>query len=178
MYLRLFEGEMNIDECYKIGYVSKTHGLQGEVTIVLLPECPDLTNVRHLFAGDSSALVPHFIETISFKGDKAFVRFEDVTGIDQASAMKGLSLYLPKVDRPKLAKGEFYNDEVVGFDVVEGSTSLGAVMGIVEAGPNRYLSVDHGGKEVLIPVNGPFIKSVNKSKKRVTVELPEGFLDI
>lgn len=169
---------MNLEESYKIGYVSKTHGLHGEVTIVLLPECPDLTNVRHLFASDGGALVPYFIEAISFKGDKAFVRFEDVNHIDQAAALKGFSLYLPKVDRPKLGRGEFYNDEVVGFEVMEGSTLLGSVMGIVEAGPSRYLSIDHHGKEVLIPVNGPFIKSINKTKKRVTVELPEGYLDI
>jgi 16S rRNA processing protein RimM len=48
----------------------------------------------------------------------------------------------------------------------------------MEAGPNRFLVVDHKGKEVLIPINGPFIKSVNKSKKKITVELPEGFLEL
>jgi 16S rRNA processing protein RimM len=30
----------------------------------------------------------------------------------------------------------------------------------------------------MIPVNSPFIKRVNKSKKVITVSLPEGFLDI
>ncbi len=48
----------------------------------------------------------------------------------------------------------------------------------MEAGPNRFLVMDHNGKEVLIPINGPFIKSVNKSKRKITVELPEGFLDL
>jgi 16S rRNA processing protein RimM len=33
-------------------------------------------------------------------------------------------------------------------------------------------------KEVMIPVNGPFVKSINRTKKTVTVSLPEGFLDI
>jgi 16S rRNA processing protein RimM len=36
----------------------------------------------------------------------------------------------------------------------------------------------HEGKEVLIPVNSPFITSINKSKKKISVNLPEGFLDI
>jgi 16S rRNA processing protein RimM len=30
----------------------------------------------------------------------------------------------------------------------------------------------------MIPVNGPFITSINKSKKKINVALPEGFLDI
>jgi 16S rRNA processing protein RimM len=167
---------MSTEDCYKIGYVSKTHGLKGEVTVNILPECPDLTTVETVYLGND--LVPHFIASISIRGDKAFIRFDDVDGIDQAAALKGLSLFLPKSDRPKLARGEFYNDEIVGFEVVEEENVLGKISDIMEAGPNRFLVMDHNDKEVLIPVNGPFIKSVNKSKKRVTVELPEGFLDL
>jgi 16S rRNA processing protein RimM len=52
------------------------------------------------------------------------------------------------------------------------------VVQVEQAGPNKLLAIDHNGKEVLIPVNGPFIKGINKSKKKITVTLPEGFLDI
>jgi ribosomal 30S subunit maturation factor RimM len=33
-------------------------------------------------------------------------------------------------------------------------------------------------KEVLIPLNSPFIVSTNKTKKLIKVALPDGFLDI
>lgn len=167
---------MKKDDCYKVGYVSKTHGLRGEVTVNTLPECPDLTSIETLYLGDD--LVPYFIQSVSAKADKAFVKFEEINDIDKASELKGVSLFLPKSERPKLARGEFYNDEVVGFEVMEEENVLGKINDIMEAGPNRFLVMDHNGKEVLIPVNGPFIKSVNKSKRRVTVELPEGFLDL
>lgn len=169
---------MEIQDCYKIGYVSKTHGLKGEVTVNTLPECPDLNSIENVFLEQTGGLVPYFIKSVSVKGDKAFVKFEEVDGIDAASELKGVSLYLPKTERPKLSRGEFYNDEVVGFEVIENEEALGRVTDIMEAGPNRFLVIDHNGKEVLIPINGPFIKSINKSKKKVTVELPEGFLDI
>jgi len=172
---------------YKIGYIAKTHGLKGEVTINTLPECPDLTSTETLYLGD--AFVPYFIKSISVKGDKAYTKFDEVDNIDQASDLKGQSIYLPVSERPKLSRGEFYNDEIVGFEVESSSELpggalathgiiLGTITGVMEAGPNRFLELDYNGKEVLIPVNGPFIKSINKTKKRVTVELPEGFLDI
>lgn len=161
---------------FKIGYIQKTHGLKGEVTVNTLPECPDLKSIETIFLGDS--YVPHFVQSVSVKADKAFIKFEDVNSIDSAAELKGTSLYLPIAERPKLARGEFYNDEVIGFDVFEGDTVIGRVVGIMEAGPNRFLEVDNVGKEILIPINGPFIKSLNKTKKRFTVELPEGFLDI
>jgi 16S rRNA processing protein RimM len=55
---------------------------------------------------------------------------------------------------------------------------LGKIAGVMQAGPNRLLVLQQGEKEILIPVNGPFITAVNKSKKRISVELPDGFLDI
>jgi len=40
------------------------------------------------------------------------------------------------------------------------------------------LSVIKEGKEVLIPINGPFIISINKTKKVIIVSVPEGFFDL
>lgn len=163
---------------YKIGYVAKTHGLAGEVTINTLPESPDLNSIESVFIERGGNYVPYFLKAVSVKGDKAYVRFDEVDTLEQATGLKGASLFLPKTQRPRLSKGEFYNDEVVGFEVVENEASLGKITDIMEAGPNQFLVLDHNGKEVLIPINGPFIKSVNKTKKRITVDLPEGFLDL
>jgi len=168
-----------LSEYFKVGYVAKTHGLKGEVTLALGNECPDLHQVEILFLEMGSSAVPYFIEAVSLKGDKAFIKLEDVNTIEQATALKGKSVLLPKSDRPKLAKGEFYNDEVLGFMVTdEENGDLGTVREVEETGPNRFLVVDYLAKAVMIPVNGPFIKSINKTKKRITVSLPEGFLDL
>jgi 16S rRNA processing protein RimM len=170
---------MNIDSCYKIGYVAKTHGLKGEVTFIPAPECPDLTEITSFFVEQRGNFVPYFIESVSMRGDQAFIKLEDVNDQNAASALKGCSVFSPKSERPKLARGEFYNDEVIGFEVTDKQLgSLGNVHEMEEAGPNRFLVLIYSGKEVMIPVHGPFIKSVNKSRKQITVELPEGFLDI
>lgn len=164
---------------FKIGYISKTHGLKGEVTFVPGPECPDLGSLSNLFVEWKGSPVPYFIESVSIRADKAFLKLEDVNTPEQANALKGASVFLEKKARPKLARGEFYNDEVIGFRVVtENEATLGIVEAVEETGPNRFLVLTYQEKEVLIPVNGPFIRSVNKSRKLITVELPDGFLDI
>ena len=166
-------------EYFKIGYVAKSHGLKGEVTIVLGPECPDLEGVNSILVEVGHQLVPHFIEFISIKGVKAYLKLEDVSSPEGAMALKGCSLFLPKSDRPKLPRGDFYSDEVVGFEVTDSEKGLlGSVKEVFESGPNRFLILLYLGKEVMIPVNGPFITGLNKSKKKITVELPEGFLEI
>ncbi len=169
---------MNKQDCYSIGYISKTHGLKGEVTAVFT-EPIDLDSVKSVFIEMKGSLVPYFIQSFSDRGDKAFLKFDDVNTTEQAANLKGSALYLSKTVRPSLKRGEFYNDEIVGFTVEDETEGvLGLLKQVIQSGPSRLLEIDYNGKDVLIPVNGPFIKSVTKSKKLIKVSLPEGFLSI
>jgi 16S rRNA processing protein RimM len=158
----------------------KPHGLKGEVTVMLENDAPgDLSSFDSIFLEQNNRLVPYFIEAVSGHGKKAFLKFEDIDSAEAAKMLSKQSVYIPKSRRPKLDRGEFYDDEVNQFEVVDTELGLlGKVDGVVAAGPNRLLSLQYHGKEVLIPTNGPFIKNLNKAKKRIEVELPEGFLDI
>jgi 16S rRNA processing protein RimM len=170
---------MDIGDCFKIGYVSKTHGLKGGVTVVLNPASPGLDEFKLLYIEINGGLVPYTIEHYSDRSDKAFIKLEDVNTPELAQQLRGCSLFIPKTERPKSTRGDFYDDEVVGFGVEDVSLGeLGKVREILQLGPNRLLAVNGHLKEILIPINGPFILSVNKSKKKFTVDLPEGFLDI
>ena len=171
---------MQISDCYKVGYILKPHGLKGEVTISLDPEGPDeIASFETLFVEQNNRLVPHFIESVSQNGYKAFVKFEDIDTLEMAGKICKSSLYLPKSTRPKSEKGDFYDDEIIGYEVHDKEVGiLGSVQAVEQAGPNKLLMIDYQEKEVLIPVNGPFILSINKTKKIITVKLPEGFLEI
>jgi len=171
---------MEIDSCFKIGWILKPHGLKGEVTVMLDEDAPeDFSSIESVFLEQNKRLVPYFIKAISTHGKKAFVQFEDIDSVDTAMKISKQSLYIQKSVRPKSGRGEFYNDEIIDFEVHdEEKGMLGKVREIMQAGPNRLLVVDYDNKEVLIPVNGPFIASVNKTKKKVVVSLPEGFLEL
>jgi 16S rRNA processing protein RimM len=171
---------MDINACYKVGYILKPHGLKGEVTVSIDAEAPEeFGSLESLFVQKNNQLIPHFIESMSLKSDKAFIKFEDVNSHERATAISKCALYLPKSSRPRSAKGEFYDDEILGFEVIDSEAGvLGKITGVTMAGPNKLLALDYMGKEVLIPVNGPFVTGINKSKKKITVTLPEGFLEI
>ena len=171
---------MTPDACYKIGYIMKPHGLKGGVTISLDPEAPDdFDTIDTVFVEIRERLQPFFIEDISLKGNKAFLKLEEVNSAEEAANISKSVIYLPKTSRPRSGRGEFYDDEVIGFEVTDASAgTLGPVTEVVAAGPNKLLAVDYQGRELLIPLNGPFIDSVNKGKRKISVSLPEGFLEI
>ena len=171
---------MTADACYKIGYIMKPHGLKGGVSIALDPEAPEtFDDIQTLFIEVDERLLPYFIESISLKGNRAFLKLEEVNTPEEARSISKSTIFLPKTSRAKSARGEFYDDEVIDFSVVDSDVGvLGKIVEVVQAGPNKLLAVDFRGREVLIPLNSPFITSVNKSSKRITVTLPEGFLEI
>lgn len=170
---------MNVEACFKIGYVRKSHGLKGELTLSLLPDCPDLNYVDSIFLQVRQQLVPYSLESVNLMGVKAYIRLESVDTPEKASALRGCSVYVPKSIRPALAKNEFYSDEVIDFEVVDIKLGpLGRVTEVQELGPGKHVIVSVKGKEVMIPVNGPFIRKISKPAKQLTVELPEGFLEL
>lgn len=158
----------------------RPHGLKGEVTVSLDPDSPsDWETLKTVFIDQRNTLVPYFIEYASVKSDKAFVKFEDVSTPEAAAGLKNLSIYLEKASRPKLQTGDFYDDEIIGFQVQDDTAGLlGVVKEIERAGMNRFILVDYAEKEVMIPAQPPLLKSINRAKKVISVNLPEGFLDI
>ena len=171
---------MKKEDGFKIGFILRPHGLKGEVSASLDETSPEsLSEEKAVFLEINNTLVPYFMETISVRGAKAFIKFEEVNTIEAAGKISKCPLYLSKEKRLPSGRNSFHLDEIMNFQVVTvDGTALGEILDVLSAGPNKLLALDHDGKEVLIPVNGPFIKSVNKSKKKITVELPEGFLDI
>jgi 16S rRNA processing protein RimM len=170
---------MTVDKCFAIGYLAKTHGLKGQLTLVPNSDCPLLAPGQALFLLLQQNLVPYFVKDISARHDKFFIAFEDVTSVEAAQQLKGAAVFVSKAHRPPLPRGEFYNDEVIGFEVHDLHLGLlGVVSEVVEHGPSRHVLIKTSEKEILIPVTGPFIKKLNKAKKVMAVELPEGLTDL
>ena len=109
---------MEIGDYYKIGFILKPHGLKGGVTIALDGEIPgDFDSLKTIFVQDGHQMIPYFIESASLKGDKAFVKLEEVDSPEAAGDISKRAIYLPKTERPKSGRGEFYDDEIEEFFV-------------------------------------------------------------
>ena len=171
---------MNIGECFQLGYVIKKHGLSGEVNILLDVDVPhEYQNLESVFVEINDKLVPFFIESISIKGNKAIVRFEDVNTADQADDLKGKGLFLPLSMLPELGDNKFYYHQIIGYHVIDASDGDIGVVKDVYTSPNQdLLAIDHQSKEILVPINDEIIGSVDHDNKQLHVTLPEGLLDV
>ena len=80
---------------------------------------------------------------------------------------------------PQLEGNQFYYHEIIGFkvqDIYFGE--VGTITGVNDNTAQALFEIDHNGKEVLIPINDDFIKKVDRSTKTVTLDTPEGLINI
>ena len=102
------------NDCYQLGEVIKTHGLNGEVNIGLDVDFPDdYKNLESVFLKKEGKLDPFFIDTLQINGTKAIVKFEEVDSLNEAKKLVKSELFLPLTLLSKLSKGEFYFRQIV-----------------------------------------------------------------
>jgi len=121
------------------------------------------------------------IESIKIHTSKntALVYFEDVNDIDSASLLTNNNLYLPLASLPVLEGNKFYFHEVHDFLLIDTDFGeIGKIKQILEYPNQALFQTFYGDKEVLIPINDRSIQKVDREKKEIHLNLPEGLLDI
>jgi 16S rRNA processing protein RimM len=172
---------MSKDECYLLGYISKTHGVEGELCFFIDADDPGYyKKMESVFIDLNKQLVPFFISHISsIKKNIAVVKLEDVDFFDQAEKLVGKELYLPLSFLPKLTGNRFYFHEIVGYTVVDKNLGvLGKITEVMDMPQQIIAQMEYKEKEVLFPINDLTLIKLDRSRKELLVELPEGLLEV
>lgn len=169
---------MDKSKVYKAGYIARTHGLKGGVAVNLLPgDLP--AQITSCWLDSAEGLEAFEVEDFSARPDLAFIKLSGIDTIEAARALRGRSLFLKKSARPKAPKGTFHDDEVTGFRVEDKSAGeIGTISSVSRQAGRGFLMVKQGRREIIIPLDGPFITAILPTLKTVQVDLPDGFLDI
>lgn len=176
---------MNLDECFYLGYTSKVHGKNGEITIKLdvdfFEECKKLESVFIQLNKTDTSLIPFFISQSHFQNNGTLrVKFDDVDGIANAKPLIGKSVYMLSAATPKLTGNQFYHHEVTDFKIVDTNFGeVGELQQILNFPKQAIFEVLHPtGKEILIPVAQDIIDNVDRVTKTITVTSPDGLIEL
>jgi 16S rRNA processing protein RimM len=165
------------EEVFKIGRLGKAHGVKGEVSFHFDDDIFDRVECEYLVLEIDGILVPFFMEEYRFRnGYLAFVKFRDVDTQERASELTGCDVYFPR----DLAAAE---DEMpilsmlVGFSIVDAATnkSIGVIEDVNDQTANILFELDNGA---LIPASDELITDIDKEQRQITIELPEGLLEL
>lgn len=169
------------DEVYKIGILNKPHGVRGEVAFSFTDDIFDRVEADYLICLMDGILVPFFLEEYRFRSDStALVKFEGVNTAEQARRFTGVEVYFPIHHADKADEDQLTWSYFVGFrmeDTAHGH--LGEVTDVDTSTINTLFVVDRGhGQELLVPAQEAFITGIDRTRRVITVSLPEGLLDM
>ena len=164
-----------------MGKIVRKYSFKGELLIKLDTDEPELfTEMESVFVEQRKNLIPFFIEESSLhKSELLRVRFEEVKTEAEADALIGAHLYLPLEFLPKLTGNKFYYHEIVGFTAEDATFGkIGEITGVNDTTSQALFEIDRNGKEILIPMIDHFIKKVDREKKTILLDVPEGLIEM
>lgn len=171
---------MEKKDCYSIGYVQRTNGLKGEVTILLDVDRPErYRTIDAVFLEINGTLTPFFVNSVKLNNTQLTLGFDGTENQDQAKALVGTTVWLPLAALAPLDDKHFYFHEIPGFEVIdEKYGSVGTAKEMFDRPQQPLLSVMNGITEVLIPLPEGAIIKVDRATKKLHVRTPEGLIDL
>lgn len=167
------------EEVFKIGIINKPHGVKGEVSFTFTDDIFDrVEDCDYLVLLLDGILVPFFIEEYRFRSDNvALVKFEGIDSTEKARTLTNLEVYYPVKfmdDQEEISSWNYF----IGFrveDIHHGC--LGTVVDVDDATMNVLFVIENGDEEVLLPAHEEFILDIDRKKKILKVDIPDGLLD-
>jgi 16S rRNA processing protein RimM len=172
---------MNYKGFTGIGYIKKTFGYKGELLIKIkdadYPE--NIENLESVFFETENQLVPFFISESSYRDDSSVVaKFEDIDNSTKAQRYCGCRLFLTDKTAETLFDKNKLEFLIADFEIIDGKFgSLGKPEEIVKMPQQLLLRLKVKGREVLIPLVEQLIIKIDKKKKQIFINSPEGLID-
>ena len=171
---------MKIEDCFYIGYITKTKGLKGEVQIYFEYDDPTEVPLDSVFAEINGKLVPFFISAFKLQNNQTGnFYFDDIDTIEKAEVLVRKKLYLPNKLKPVREEDDFLITDLKGFIVHdETAGELGEIIEIHEY-PQQFVAVvPYKFKEIMFTLSDDLIVEIDEENGILKVDLPEGLIDL
>lgn len=164
----------------RIGVVTTTHGLKGEVKVF-----PTTDDVKRFKKCDEVILVTRngnltlHVQGIKFFKNLVILKFKEFNDISEVEGFRKCDLMVTRENAVPLKEGEYFLCDVIGAEVEEeDGTPIGRVTDTIQTGANNVFVIETTeGKEVLFPVIPECIRHVDVKEGKVTAHIMKGLMD-
>ncbi len=169
------------EDLHELGYITKLHGYKGEFTAYLDTESlVDYNDLEGLFLEVKGQMIPYIIESIGGKTNKTMkLKLEGIDSEEAAKPLVKSRIFIPKQELSERDEARIELRSIEGYKVFDAAKGeIGVVSGILELPANPQLQILSGAITILLPLREEFIRQIDKEKKEVHIEAPEGLIDL
>lgn len=152
----------------KVGHVSNTHGLKGEIRILsnFRFKCNAFKPSNKLYIMGDELVIK------SYRVHKEYdmVTFKNLDSIDDVIIYKGEDVY---IDRDILEYDGYLDEDLIGLSVFDGNILMGKVVEIMKTNAHDILVIQNG-KRHMVPNISEFVKNIDLENKRIDINYIKG----
>ncbi|MDR1226071.1 MAG: hypothetical protein LBK47_04140 [Prevotellaceae bacterium] len=167
-----------------IGKIQKTFGAHGELVVALYDD-HTLPTGKPVFIEINGLLAPFYVNKAEKRGQKLTVVFDDMEAEALAAELVGREIMVAPSARQRRKKSTAPNegatpDELIGYKVIDLTHGeLGSAASWMDYPGNPCIQVvNPRGQEIIIPANEALIVSIDRDAKVLSVDLPQGLLEL
>jgi 16S rRNA processing protein RimM len=155
-----------------IGKIERHFGVRGEFKVRSLSDVPGrLERLKQVHVlGPTGEMVEKIVAHVRRAGSTYIMGLVGVTTPEEAVALRGGLLQVPRVPAAALATDVYFECDLIGLAVeTERGDEVGVLEAILEIPDNQIFVVRKGTEEVLIPAAKSFVASVDLPRRRMVV---------
>lgn len=169
-----------MDNLLRIGVISNTHGIKGEVKVFPTTDDPKRFKfLKTVILDTGKENIKLEIQSVRFFKNLVILKFKGIDNINEIEKYKGKDLLVSREDAVPLEENEYFIYDIIGADVVtEEGDVLGVLTEVLTTGANDvYVVETKEGKELLLPVIDDCILDIDIDGKKVVAKLMPGLVD-
>lgn len=164
-----------------IGRFNKPHGINGEISATF--DYPlEFDTLKYIIAEIDGINVPFFVESYRPKNQNTvLLKFEGFDNEVQVNELSNKDILLKKSDIPKYDEADdgMYASDLVGYSIIYDNQIIGKVIDIDDNTENVLFIVEGIlGNKIFIPIVDEFIVEIDSENSTITMDLPNGILDL
>lgn len=177
---------INENQLIEIGYISKLHGLKGEMNVVVHNDVfASVQSCPYFVCQIEGIFVPFFLTSLRLRNHTTIlIQFEDITTQEAAEPFCGRTLYFDRRLFTEAEAADYDNqpdedeDSLIGYTIIDSHIGvLGEIIDIDDQTENILFIVDYHGEQLLIPAADDLILDIDDEQGCVTMNLPDGLVD-
>ncbi|MCX6326211.1 MAG: ribosome maturation factor RimM [Bacteroidia bacterium] len=163
-----------------LGRITKVNGYEGAVTVKLEKLFSEnIPQMESVFLEIEGRSVPFFISDSEYTGaDILKLKFEGYDSIEKISEFTGCRVFLTTSSHASNQTEDIQS--LKGYKVlIQGNIILGSITEVIP-NPGQWMLniISAKNKDVLIPFHEHFIVNIDKKKKIIVMNIPEGLTEI
>ena len=161
-----------------VGVITGPQGVQGVVRIKSFTEVPeDIAGYGPI--EDEAGRRRFELRLVGTAKGVVIGRLSGIEDRNQAEALRGLRLYLPRSALPQTGPDEYYHADLIGLEaVLSNGTPIGRVRAIHDFGAGDTLEVARpDAQPIMVPFTHAIVPVVEPQEGRLVLDPPPGLLD-